>query len=43
VVKLLYGKFELDTLAGRLTLGILVFQDIWGHRAAGHSAESGES
>lgn len=28
-VKLLYGKFELDTLAGRLTLGILVFQDIW--------------
>lgn len=29
VVKLLYGKFELDTLAGRITLGILVFQDIW--------------
>ena len=29
VVKLLYTKFELDTLAGRLTLGILVFQDIW--------------
>lgn len=29
VVKLLYGKFELDTLAGRLTLGVLVFQDIW--------------
>ena len=29
VVKLLYSKFELDTLAGRLTLGILVFQDIW--------------
>ncbi len=29
VVKLLYGKFELDTLAGRLTLGILVFQDLW--------------
>ncbi len=28
-VKLLYGKLELDTLAGRLTLGILVFQDIW--------------
>jgi predicted Kef-type K+ transport protein len=22
-------KFELDTLAGRITLGILVFQDIW--------------
>ena len=29
VVKLLYDKFELDTLAGRLTLGVLVFQDIW--------------
>lgn len=29
VVKLLYGKFELNTLAGRITLGILVFQDIW--------------
>lgn len=29
VVKLLYEKLELDTLAGRLTLGILVFQDIW--------------
>jgi len=29
VVKLLYEKFELDTLAGRLTVGILVFQDIW--------------
>jgi len=29
VVKLLYGKFELDTLPGRITLGVLVFQDIW--------------
>ena len=29
VVKLLYAKSELDTLAGRLTLGVLVFQDIW--------------
>ena len=29
VVKLLYEKFELGTLAGRLTLGVLVFQDIW--------------
>ncbi len=29
VVTLLYGKFELDTLAGRITLGILVFQDVW--------------
>lgn len=29
VVKLLYEKFELDTLAGRLTVGVLVFQDIW--------------
>lgn len=29
VVKLLYDKFELDTLSGRITLGVLVFQDIW--------------
>ncbi|MDD5644128.1 MAG: cation:proton antiporter [bacterium] len=29
VVKLLYGKFELDTLAGKISMGILVFQDIW--------------
>jgi Kef-type K+ transport system membrane component KefB len=29
VVKLLYEKYELGTLAGRLTLGVLVFQDIW--------------
>jgi len=29
VVKLLYDKFELMTLPGRLTLGVLVFQDIW--------------
>ena len=29
VVKLLYDKLELDTLPGRITLGILVFQDIW--------------
>jgi len=29
VVKLLYEKFELDTLAGRITLGILIFQDLW--------------
>jgi Kef-type K+ transport system membrane component KefB len=29
VVKLLYDKSELDTLAGRLTVGVLVFQDIW--------------
>jgi len=28
-VKLLYDKFELDTLSGRITLGILIFQDIW--------------
>ena len=28
VVKLLYDKFELDTNTGRVTLGILVFQDI---------------
>jgi Kef-type K+ transport system membrane component KefB len=29
VVKLLYDKFELDTGPGRITLGILVFQDLW--------------
>lgn len=29
VVKILYEKFELDTLAGRITLGVLVFQDLW--------------
>jgi Kef-type K+ transport system membrane component KefB len=29
VVKLLYDKFELTTLSGRITLGILVCQDIW--------------
>ncbi len=29
VVKILYDKFELDTLAGRITLGILIVQDIW--------------
>jgi Kef-type K+ transport system membrane component KefB len=29
VVKLLYDKRELDTLAGRITVGILVFQDLW--------------
>jgi len=35
VVKLLYEKFELDTLPGRLTLGVLVFQDIWAIVALG--------
>ncbi|MCX8044232.1 MAG: cation:proton antiporter [Desulfobacterota bacterium] len=29
VVKLLYDKYELFTLPGRITLGVLVFQDIW--------------
>jgi len=29
VVKLLYDKFELDSVPGRITLSILVFQDIW--------------
>ena len=29
VVKLLYDKFELDTLPGRITLGVLIFQDAW--------------
>ena len=29
VVKLLYDKFELTAVPGRITLGVLVFQDIW--------------
>lgn len=29
VVKLLHDKFEIDTTAGRLSLGILVLQDLW--------------
>lgn len=29
VVKSLYDKSELDTLPGRITLGVLVFQDLW--------------
>lgn len=29
VVKGLYDKFELDTIPGRITVGILIFQDIW--------------
>jgi Kef-type K+ transport system membrane component KefB/voltage-gated potassium channel Kch len=29
VVKLLRDKFELKSLAGRLTVGVLVFQDVW--------------
>jgi len=29
VVKLLYDKFEITTLPGRITLGVLVFQDVW--------------
>jgi Kef-type K+ transport system membrane component KefB len=29
VVKILYDKAELDTEPGRITLGILVFQDLW--------------
>jgi Kef-type K+ transport system membrane component KefB len=29
VVKLLNDKYELDTLPGRITLGILVIQDMW--------------
>src|SRR6266705_2367765 len=29
VVKLLYDKFELDTIPGRITIGVLIFQDIW--------------
>src|SRR6185503_9337163 len=29
VVKLLFDKFEIATFAGRVTLGVLVFQDLW--------------
>lgn len=29
VVKLLFDKMEMDSLPGRITVGILVFQDIW--------------
>ena len=29
VVKSLYDKFELDSIPGRITVGILIFQDIW--------------
>lgn len=29
VVKLLFDKFEMYTFAGRVTLGILIFQDLW--------------
>jgi Kef-type K+ transport system membrane component KefB len=29
VVKLLYDKAESDTIAGRITLGVLIIQDIW--------------
>jgi len=29
VVKLLYDKFETETVAGRITIGILVLQDVW--------------
>jgi len=29
VVKLLFDKFEIATFTGRITLGILVFQDLW--------------
>jgi Kef-type K+ transport system membrane component KefB len=35
VVKLLYDKFELDTLPGRITLGVLIFQDVWAIVALG--------
>ena len=28
IVKILYDKRELETLAGRITLGVLVLQDI---------------
>ena len=39
VVKLLYDKLELDTLPGRITLGVLVFQDMLGDRDPRDPAE----
>lgn len=29
VIKSLHDKYELDSIAGRLSLGVLIFQDIW--------------
>src|SRR5919204_111673 len=29
VVKLIYDKLEISTFAGKLTLGVLIFQDLW--------------
>lgn len=29
VIKMLHDKYELDSIAGRVSLGILIFQDIW--------------
>ena len=29
VVKSLYDKFELESIAGKLSIGILIFQDLW--------------
>lgn len=29
VIKTLHDKYELDSISGRLSLGILIFQDIW--------------
>jgi Kef-type K+ transport system membrane component KefB len=29
VVKFLHDKFELDTLPGKISLGVLIFQDLW--------------
>jgi len=42
VIKLLYGRFELDTLAGRITLGILIFQDLWAILLLGMQPSLGE-
>jgi hypothetical protein len=47
VVKLLREKFELKILSGRLTLGVLVVQDIWVKSSQGNhttgSSSSGQS
>ena len=39
IVKVLYEKRELDTLPGRITLGILVMQDLFANLVPGGAAE----
>ena len=39
IVKILYDKRELETLAGRITLGVLVLQDLFVDPVSGRPAE----